>query len=228
PALFAELLRLERDLRGPTCSPEEYRARFPEFAAQIDTAFAATVAARPKRAGRRRRAAAGEPEPPSVPNYDVLGRIDAGGMGVVYEAVHRGLGVKVALKVVRGEPWAAGTALDRFRAEARAVAALNHPNVVRIYDYGEWRAARGGPPPAVLPQGARPRRQPAGQSGAPARCPGRRRRRWPRRWPGRCSASTSAASSTATSSPPTSCWPTTAPRRLPTSGWPSGSTPTPA
>src|SRR5262245_22127339 len=147
PALFAELLRLERDLRGPTCSPEEYRARFPEFAAQVDTAFAGTPAVRPKRTRRRRRPAADdEPEPPSVPNYDVLGRIDAGGMGVVYEAVHRGLGVKVALKVVRGEPWAAGTALERFRAEARAVAALNHPNVVRIYDYGEWQPAGGGPP----------------------------------------------------------------------------------
>src|SRR5215831_18508249 len=53
PALFAELLRLERDLRGPTCSPEEYRARFPEFAAQVDTAFAGTPAARPKRPRRR-------------------------------------------------------------------------------------------------------------------------------------------------------------------------------
>jgi serine/threonine protein kinase len=147
PALFAELLHLERDLRGPTCSPEQYHARFPEFAAQIDAAFTTTAAARPKRPRRRPRAAADDgPEPPSVPNYDVLGRIDAGGMGVVYEAVHRGLGVKVALKVVRGAPWEAGPALERFRVEARAVAALNHPNVVRIYDYGEWQPAGGGPP----------------------------------------------------------------------------------
>ena len=147
PSLFAELLSLERDLRGPTCSPEEYRARFPEFAAQIDTAFAGTPAVPSKRSRRRPgRAAAGEPELPSVPKYDVLRRIDAGGMGVVYEAVHRGLGVKVALKVVLGDPWAPGTALERFRAEARAVAALNHPNVVRIYDYGEWSPARGDPP----------------------------------------------------------------------------------
>jgi hypothetical protein len=147
PALFAELLSLERASRGPTCSPEEYHARFPEFAVQIDTIFAAPRAAGPKRARRRPRvAAATEPEPPAIPNYDVQGRIDAGGMGVVYEAVHRGLGVKVALKVVRGEPWAAGTALERFRVEARAVAALNHPNVVRIYDYGEWQPAGGGPP----------------------------------------------------------------------------------
>src|SRR5262249_28150567 len=47
PALFAELLRLERELRGPTCAPEEYRARFPDYAAEIDTVFAATVALRP-------------------------------------------------------------------------------------------------------------------------------------------------------------------------------------
>jgi serine/threonine protein kinase len=143
PALFAELLRLERELRGPTSSPEEYRGRFPEFADQIDSTFAT----RPKSSRRRSRPAADdEPGSPAVPNYDVLGRIDAGGMGVVYEAVHRGLGVKVALKVVRGGSWGAGPARERFRAEARAVAALNHPNVVRVYDYGEWQPPGGGPP----------------------------------------------------------------------------------
>src|SRR5262249_62296120 len=39
PALFAELLRLECDYRGSACTPEEYRARFPDFAAQVDTVF---------------------------------------------------------------------------------------------------------------------------------------------------------------------------------------------
>jgi tRNA A-37 threonylcarbamoyl transferase component Bud32 len=43
PALFVELLRVERDLRGPVCSAEEYRARFPDYAVQIDTAFRAVT-----------------------------------------------------------------------------------------------------------------------------------------------------------------------------------------
>ncbi len=141
PALFAELLRLERDCRGTTCSPDEYRARFPEYAAQIDAAFAS----RSKRPRGKKTDVADEPELPAIPKYDVLRRIDAGGMGVVYEAVHRGLGVTVALKVVRAGSWEAEPALERFRAEARAVAALNHPNVVRVYDYGEWQPAGGGP-----------------------------------------------------------------------------------
>jgi serine/threonine protein kinase len=144
PALFAVLLRLECDLRGPACAPQEYRARFPDYTAQIDAAFAATLAAPPTPTrGHGPDAAVGE-ELPSVPGYDVVGRIGAGGMGVVYEAVHRGLGVKVALKVVRG-PWGVGAARERFRTEARAVAELSHPHVVRVYDYGEWQPA-GGPP----------------------------------------------------------------------------------
>src|SRR4051812_47380079 len=44
PNLFADLLRLEREFRGLACSPEECRARFPDFVAQIDSAFRATAA----------------------------------------------------------------------------------------------------------------------------------------------------------------------------------------
>src|SRR5262245_142058 len=51
PALFAELLRLEREFRGTDCAPEEYRARFPDFGSQIDTVFRATAPTLPPAAG---------------------------------------------------------------------------------------------------------------------------------------------------------------------------------
>jgi eukaryotic-like serine/threonine-protein kinase len=66
--------------------------------------------------------------------YDVVAPLGAGGMGEVYRAQDSRLGREVALKVLP-----AGVASDparqqRFETEARAVAALNHPNIVAIYD----------------------------------------------------------------------------------------------
>jgi serine/threonine protein kinase len=83
--------------------------------------------------------AAPPPEWPAIPGYDVLDRLAAGGMGVVYRVRHRQLGREVALKMVRGGPDSSPQELARFRAEAQAVAALDHQRVVRVYDFGEWR-----------------------------------------------------------------------------------------
>jgi serine/threonine protein kinase len=146
PLLFAELLRIEREFRGINCTPEEYRARFPDYGAQIDTAFGATLAIldTTPQALATTTDMLHDPEVPVIPGYDLLGRLDAGGMGVIYKALHRGLGMVVALKVVRGAAWDTPQALARFQAEARAVAGLSHPNVVRVYDYGEWRPTGAG------------------------------------------------------------------------------------
>jgi tetratricopeptide (TPR) repeat protein/tRNA A-37 threonylcarbamoyl transferase component Bud32 len=73
---------------------------------------------------------------PSLPGYEVMGELGRGGMGVVYEARHQALGRHVALKMLRydddGE-----VARSRFRREAEAVARLQHPNVVQIFEVGE-------------------------------------------------------------------------------------------
>jgi serine/threonine protein kinase/WD40 repeat protein len=71
------------------------------------------------------------------PGYEVLAEIGRGGMGIVYRARQVGLNRLVALKMVRGAEFASAELLDRFRAEAEAVARLHHPNIVQIFDYGE-------------------------------------------------------------------------------------------
>ncbi|MDB5313360.1 MAG: serine/threonine protein kinase [Gemmataceae bacterium] len=65
--------------------------------------------------------------------YAVTGVIGRGGMGQVFQGRHRELGRPAALKVIRPD-FLAGTAVVRFHREARAVARLNHPNVVTLYE----------------------------------------------------------------------------------------------
>lgn len=71
-----------------------------------------------------------------VAGYEIVGELGKGGMGVVYRAVHKELGRQVALKMVRGEGAADSPEGLRFLAEAAAVAAVNHPHVVAVYEYG--------------------------------------------------------------------------------------------
>jgi eukaryotic-like serine/threonine-protein kinase len=69
--------------------------------------------------------------------YRVLERLGRGGMGEVYVAEDTSLGRRVALKVLRPEVAGAADRRERFQREARAVAALNHPNIVTLYSVEE-------------------------------------------------------------------------------------------
>src|SRR6059036_441268 len=68
--------------------------------------------------------------------YEILAPLGAGGMGEVYRARDTKLSRDVAIKVLPAEFSARPDALARFEREARAVAALSHPNILAIHDFG--------------------------------------------------------------------------------------------
>jgi serine/threonine protein kinase len=74
----------------------------------------------------------------TIGGYEVGPELGRGGMGVVYSATHVKLGRKVALKLVLSGAFSHRKECERFLAEARTTAALEHPNIIQIHDVGEF------------------------------------------------------------------------------------------
>jgi serine/threonine protein kinase/Flp pilus assembly protein TadD len=136
--IYHEVLLRQRWGESPRL--EEYIERFPHLADALRAQFDVHQALQPGNsllptipAGR----ALPVTPLPTVPGYELLGELGRGGMGVVYKARHTGLKRMVALKMLRAETVAAGPQMARFRSEAEAMARLEHPNIVRVYEVGE-------------------------------------------------------------------------------------------
>jgi eukaryotic-like serine/threonine-protein kinase len=127
----------------PRAAPEELLAQTiadAVGAAAVDSTDSATIQLGPRESSDSSADVKDEEAPPKldhVAGYKVLKVLGQGGMGVVYKARQRGLKRIVALKMISAGGHHGPADLARFRSEAVAVADLQHPNIVQIYEVGE-------------------------------------------------------------------------------------------
>jgi hypothetical protein len=140
------LISAEYNLRRrgePGVTLDEYRRRFPDHGPRLERLSGDPAGAPPPPdtvrddSSQRGGLAPEAPPPPQVPGFEILGELGRGGMGVVYKARHLALKRTVALKMILTGGYAGAAERARFKAEAEAVARLQHPGIVQVFEVGE-------------------------------------------------------------------------------------------
>jgi eukaryotic-like serine/threonine-protein kinase len=162
--LFRDLLNLDLEFRvksGETLDAQSYIQKFPELADHVDAAFAlrrdnpslTRLGQRTDWAGGSTVSSLNKSDPaieaspwdqftmgaaatPVVRGYEILDELGRGGMGIVFKAHQVALNRAVALKMIKSGGFASEAELLRFQNEAEAVARLDHPHIVPIYEVG--------------------------------------------------------------------------------------------
>jgi serine/threonine-protein kinase len=120
PELLSEVRRRWRQMR--------------RVEAELDAMFPTPA---PDAASERQPPCASETELPQIPGYKIEAILGRGGMGVVYKARHLRLNRPVALKMLLAGAYAGAEERERFAREAKAVANLQHANIVQVHDVGD-------------------------------------------------------------------------------------------
>ncbi len=131
---------LERFRRGEHPSIHEYIQKHPEHSADIRELFPALIEVEQLKSVQERDPRLARLSSPSlarIGDYQILGVVGEGGMGIVYEAIRESLKSRVALKIMHPGFRENPRYLRRFHVEACAAASLHHTNIVSVFDYGE-------------------------------------------------------------------------------------------